>query len=139
MTWSNEELKTIYRRTDGRCHLCGKKLSLANYAAQGSRGAWEVEHSNPSAAGGTDRLNNLYPACISCNREKRDGSTRAARARHGRTRAPLSREKKTEVRVLNSLSCGALGAAVGGVIGGPPGAIIGGGIGALVGSALNPE
>ncbi|HZW06078.1 MAG TPA: HNH endonuclease, partial [Phycisphaerales bacterium] len=67
MAWTREQLTAIYDRTSGYCHLCGKKLALTNYAAHGHKGAWEVEHSVPRACGGSDRLNNLYAAHISCN------------------------------------------------------------------------
>jgi len=78
MAWSPQELRSIYNRTCGNCHLCHRKMYLTNYGKFGERGAWEVEHSVARARGGTDHGNNLYGAHISCNREKRDGSTRAA-------------------------------------------------------------
>lgn len=52
-------------------------------------------------------LNNLYPACISRNRRKRHGSTRAARAWHGRTAAPLSAAAKEARRRENAVKYGA--------------------------------
>lgn len=133
MAFSRAELKAIYDRTSGYCHICGKKLALTNYGAAGSRGGWEVEHSVPRAAGGTDRLNNLYASCIPCNRAKQDGSTRTARAQNGRTRAPLSREKRAGQRTTNTVVGGAAGAMLGGALFGPAGAVIGGGIGAALG------
>src|SRR6266704_6497870 len=108
MLYSNADLRTIYNRTSGKCHLCGKQLALTNYGQFGERGAWEVEHSNARARGGTDRLNNLYAACISCNRSKGTVTTRAARAREGRRRAPLSREKRAEARSENAVLRGLL-------------------------------
>ena len=135
MVYTDEMLSAIYDRTSGYCHICGKKLAFTNYAKPGKRGGWEVEHSVPRANGGTDRLNNLYAACITCNREKRDGSTRAARARNGRTRAPLSRSKRAKQRATNTAVGAGLGALVGGVLLGPPGALIGAGIGAAAGKA----
>lgn len=108
MPFSDEQLSDIYDRTDGRCHICGKKLAFKNYNCPGARGAWEVEHSKPKARGGTNRLNNLYPACITCNRSKGAGSTRAARAKHGRTRAPMSAAKKQAVRQENAVAGGLL-------------------------------
>ena len=102
MRFSNYDLVDIFDRTDGDCHLCGRRLALANYGCFGARGAWEVEHSNPRATGGTNRRNNLYPACISCNRSKRDGSTRAHRARYGRTAAPYGRAKRETLRQRNA-------------------------------------
>jgi 5-methylcytosine-specific restriction endonuclease McrA len=139
MAYTDELLSAIYDRTTGYCHICGKKLSFTNYAKPGKRGAWEVEHSVARANGGTGRLNNLYAACIPCNREKRDGSTRTARARNGRTRAPLSREKRGAAKTRNALAGGAAGAVLGGRFFGPPGALIGGLIGAAIGKSAKVE
>jgi hypothetical protein len=135
MAYTNAELEGIYDRTSGYCHICRKKVAFSNYGLFGARGAWEVEHSVARAVGGTNRLNNLYAACISCNRSKREGSTRSARAFHGHSRAPLSRVKRAEAKARNTAAGTAAGAAIGGALFGPPGAIIGGGIGALVGSS----
>lgn len=68
--WDNEILNEIYDKTDGYCRYCGKKICWKNYGEPGERGAWEVDHSNPRALGGTDRMSNLWPACIECNRDK---------------------------------------------------------------------
>ena len=139
MAYSDEKLSAIYDRTSGYCHICGKKLAFKNYATPGARGAWEVEHSVPRADGGTDRLNNLYAACIRCNREKRDGSTRTARAHHGRTRAPLSREERVATRTRNGVIGGAAGAIIGEGMLGPAGALIGGLLGAAIGKSAKVE
>ncbi len=139
MAYTDETLSAIYDRTSGYCHICGKKLAFTNYGKPGARGAWEVEHSVARANGGTDRLNNLYAACIPCNREKRDGSTRTARAHNGRTRAPLSRERRGAAKTRNALAGGAAGAILGGRFFGPAGALIGGLIGAAVGKSAKVE
>ncbi len=74
MSFSKRELKKIFGKTGGRCRYCGKPLSFGNYGRRngvlGVYGRWEVDHSKPQAKGGTDHLNNLYPACPSCNRSK---------------------------------------------------------------------
>jgi len=72
MSYDYETLRRIYRKTNGRCRYCGKKLAWKNYGRPWARAAWEVDHSIPISRGGTDHLNNLFPACIRCNREKRD-------------------------------------------------------------------
>ena len=112
MSFKKEQLNSIYDKTSGKCHLCGKKLARTNYGVIGARGAWEIEHSIPRIAGGTDHGNNLYPAHIRCNRSKRDMSTRAIRARHGRSRAPLSVEKRKQAKVSSALTWGAIGGVV---------------------------
>ena len=125
MRYTKEQLDQIYRKTSGYCHLCHAKLSRKNHGRAGQRGAWHVEHSVPRAKGGTDHLNNLKPACISCNLDKGVTTTRTARGRYGKTRAPLSDEKRKQAKSENTL----LGAVGGGVVGfavaGPIGAAIG--------------
>ena len=124
MTYDQETLDFIYDRSTGYCHICGKKLCRTNYARPGARGAWEVEHSNPQANGGSSRLTNLYAAHISCNRSKGKASTKSARRSYGRSRAPLSRTKRAEARTENGLG----GALIGGLLGsafGPIGALVG--------------
>lgn len=53
--------KHVHTKTNGRCHLCGVRLSL---------NSMEMEHSRPKSLGGTNHMNNLMPSCRSCNREK---------------------------------------------------------------------
>lgn len=138
MAFKKAELNPIYDRTSGRCHICHKKLAFKNYEAVGSRAAWEVEHSIPQAKGGTDHLNNLYPACISCNRSKGSSSTGSTRSKHGKTRAPLSADKRKKARVGNTFAGGTLGAMIGSV-GGPVGAFIGACLGASLGHSQYPD
>jgi hypothetical protein len=139
MTWTDDELDAIYDRTSGKCHICHKKLSRSNYAKFGERGAWEVEHSNARANGGTDRLNNLYAAHIPCNRAKGTCGTRTARAWNGKSCAPLSRENRKVAREKNALAGASGGALIGIAIAGPPGAVVGGILGFLAGRNKNPD
>lgn len=129
MAYSDERLEQIFNRTSGYCHICGGKLAFRNYAAYGARGAWEVEHSKPRCEGGTDHLNNLYAAHISCNRSKRATCTRKARAKYGRTKAPLSLRRRAEAKNRNATDAALIGGTLGALIGGPWGAIIGAAIG----------
>ena len=92
-----------YDKTDGRCHICHRKVFWSKYGFVNLRGAWEVDHSNPRANGGSDRLSNLFPACISCNRSKGSKSTRTQRAKHGFTKAPESKKTKEERRERQSI------------------------------------
>jgi hypothetical protein len=139
MPYDIKILRRIYSRTDGHCHICGKKLSFVNYAIPGGRGAWEVEHSIAKAIGGTGNLNNLLPACIKCNRTKGTMTSRAARMQHGRKRAPLSRDRKKSIRDNNALAGVGLGAIIGGILGGPPGVLAGGVLGGILGHSSDPE
>ncbi|SRR5713226_9558272 len=139
MAYTRIELRQIYDRTSGYCHLCGRKLSFTNYGRSGEKGAWHVEHSVPRAKGGTDHGNNLYPACISCNLEKDTFATKTARGWNGRSRAPLSREKRKQARVNNAVAGGVIGGIVGAAVFGPVGAAIGAGVGAKIGHGIKPD
>lgn len=138
IAYSREELHRIYDRTTGKCHICHKKLALKNYGKKGTRGAWEVEHSKPRADGGSDYLRNLYAACISCNRSKGTKSNRSVRAKHGVTRAPLSRERRKEAKRAGAIGSGLIGAAIGSLLG-PGAALLAGAIGAKLGYDKNPD
>jgi len=138
MAFDDRTLRKIYDRTNGKCHVCHKKLSFTNYGQGGAKGAWEVEHSIPRANGGTDHLNNLFPACIGCNRSKGTHTTRTARSWNDRTRAPFSKEKREQIKRNNAIG----GAVLGGLIGlaiNPVVCLCGLGIGALIGHSANPE
>lgn len=138
MAYDNETLSWIFDRTDGYCHLCCTKLCFSNYAKRGSRGAWEVEHSIPLSQGGTDHLNNLYAAHISCNRSKAVQTSRKARAQYGRKRAPYGREKKAKIRQSNAITGGVIGGLIGS-LGGPLGSAVGAAIGAKIGQEIDPN
>lgn len=138
MAFNESDLNQIFDRTSGRCHICHKKLAFKNYGKVEARAAWEVEHSIPQAKGGTDHLNNLYPACVSCNRSKGSSSTVSARSKYGKSCAPLSKSKRKKVRVENTLAGGAIGAMVGSV-GGPVGVFIGACLGASLGHSHDPD
>lgn len=130
--------KQIFDRSSGRCHICGGRVAFSNYAQPGMRGAWEIEHSIAKIRGGTDRLCNLYPAHISCNRSKQAVSSRAARARNGQLRAPLSSKRRTAAKVENALAMGLVGFVVGAILG-PGAAILGAAVGAGFGHDQDPD
>ncbi len=133
MKTDKERLKKIYEKTRGKCHLCHKKLALKNYGIMKSKGAWEIEHSKPQSKGGTDHLNNLYPACIVCNRQKSNGTNYSIRSKKGVQKAPLSHKAKKSATTKNTIKGAVVGAAVGRILG-PFGALVGGAIGAIIGN-----
>ena len=139
LSYTKEQLDRIYRKTSGYCHLCHAKLSRKNHGQEGERGAWHVDHSVPRAKGGTDHLNNLKPACISCNLDESAKTSRTARGWKGKTRAPMSVEKRKQAKSENAL----LGALGGGVVGfavaGPIGAAIGALTGGHLAASKNPD
>jgi 5-methylcytosine-specific restriction endonuclease McrA len=139
MPFDKQVLARIYRRTSGYCHLCHAKLSLKNYGLSGKRGAWQVEHSVPRSKGGTDHLNNLFAACVSCNCDKSNRTTRTARGWNGKTGAPLNGEKRKQAKFANGFGGAIAGGLAGAAIAGPFGAIVGVVTGACVGSSHNPD
>jgi 5-methylcytosine-specific restriction endonuclease McrA len=136
MVYSAERREQIFGRTDGRCHICWKRLVFSTY---GQSGGWEIEHSIPASLGGSSRLSNLYPSHILCNRQKGSRTTRTARSWHGRSKAPLSRKRKEEIRESNQWGLGTVGALAGSALAGPVGIFVGAVLGALAGSEINPE
>jgi hypothetical protein len=139
MGYEKEELDRIYRRTNGKCHLCHGTIARRNYAAHGKRGAWEVDHSVPRARGGSDHGNNLQAACISCNRSKQDSHNRAIRHEHGHTRAPFSPKEIGDRRARNAVIGGTGLALLGGAVGGPVGFIAGALLGSLGGHSIDVD
>ena len=139
LRYTSEQLEAIYDRTDGHCHLCGKKLCFTNYGQYGKRGSWEVEHSNARCNGGSDRLCNLYAAHIFCNRQKGTVTTRTARAWNGRTKAPLSKKRKEQISTSNRWGWGTVGALSGAAVAGPAGLFLGAALGALIGDSILQE
>lgn len=61
MAYSKDTLRHICDKTSSRCHICWKKVAWKNYGIVGARMAWEVDHSNPRARGGSDRTSNKQP------------------------------------------------------------------------------
>ncbi len=52
--------KEIYKKTDGKCHICGGDL--------GSK--WHADHIMPHASGGQGIANNFVGSCSVCNRAR---------------------------------------------------------------------
>jgi 5-methylcytosine-specific restriction endonuclease McrA len=106
--YSHERLRKIYESTDGRCHICRRRLDFDGYGWE-----WEVDHSRPRSRGGSDSLRNLRPACVECNRRKGSRSSRSVRAQHGYRQAPRSRTRRNQAAVAGGLAGALLGAALG--------------------------
>lgn len=128
MRYNDDQLNSIYDRTGARCHICWKSLAFRNYGRPGRHAAWEVDHSRSRARGGSDSAQNLFAACVPCNREKSADSSRTARARNGRRLAPLSRRSCERARSEQAASGAVVGALLGmrfGIVGLIGGALIG--------------
>jgi hypothetical protein len=139
MPFDKQTLTRIYQRTSGYCHLCHAKLSVKNYGQRGKKGAWQVEHSVPRSKVGSDHLNNLFAACVSCNCDKSNKTTRTARGWNGKKCAPLNPDKRKQAKFDNGFAGAIAGGLAGGVIAGPIGLIVGAVTGACVGSSNNPD
>jgi len=139
MAFEIEQLARIFNRTSGYCHICRKKLCRKNYGQLGQRGAWEVEHSVPQCKGGSHHGNNLYAACIKCNRDKGAMTTRTVRGWHGHTRAPMPIERREVAQAENTFLGSVGGGLVGLLLGGPVGCALGVAAGAKIGKSLNPD
>ncbi|MBL7857240.1 MAG: HNH endonuclease [Cyclobacteriaceae bacterium] len=131
-------LRRIYDRTDGRCHLCHCKLSFKNHGMRGMRGAWHIEHSKARANGGTDHGNNVLPACIDCNLNKSILKSRIVRKQYGTTRAPYSKSRKEKIRENNTTAGAVIGGIIG-AVGGPVGFFVCATIGAIIGNETSPR
>lgn len=139
MGYPDDQLNQIYDKTDGRCHLCGKKLAFSNYGGHGAKAPWEVDHSLPRSRGGAQHLRNLLPACVSCNRSKQDGYNRTVRAANGLKRSPKSRERRERDTDRRIATGAGVGVVLGGILGGPVGAAVGGALGGLIGADEDEE
>ncbi len=53
--------KLVFDKTKGRCAYCGYEISFNKF---------QVDHIYPKAGGGSDDIDNLLPACCSCNNYK---------------------------------------------------------------------
>lgn len=84
-------------------------------------------------------MNNLYAACIPCNRDKSNATTRTARNWNGKTRAPMSTERRKRAKGENIFLGAVYGGLAGLVIGGPVGAVAGAFAGGKFGRSLNPD
>jgi hypothetical protein len=139
MRHSHETKCDTFQRTDGRCHICRATLIFKLYGKLNVPGAWEIDHSNPLAVGGTHTRRNFLPACPGCNRSKQHRTTRSARAQHGYMRAPVSAQKQLQRRTNNTIVGGGIGAVALGVVAGPPGILFGVVLGGFLGNMEDVE
>jgi 5-methylcytosine-specific restriction endonuclease McrA len=65
---SKNDKKTIWDKTGGLCHFCGKKLSFD--AKRGDKGRWHSDHILPLSLEGKNDVKNYLPICNVCNRLK---------------------------------------------------------------------
>jgi hypothetical protein len=102
MAFTEVDKETVFEKTKGKCTYCGKKLSYQNYGVYGAWGSWHIDHGRARARNGSDRLNNLFAACISCNLLKSDAGSGSFR----KSMRPLKAQRKQAAigRHINSFS-----------------------------------
>ena len=138
--YSQKELASIFHRSGGKCHLCLEPLVFEAYGRTDHPGGWEVDHSRPVAAGGSDHHNNLCPAHPSCNRSKGTRSSRSVRAENGFARPPLSTEQREQAVRDNTFGGGLVGWLASAGLGfGPVGVLGAVLVGAELGSRIDPD
>jgi 5-methylcytosine-specific restriction endonuclease McrA len=59
---TSEERDQVYRKTDGRCHICGGEIE----------GQWEADHVLAHSGGGGHDIDNYLPAHRICNNYRWD-------------------------------------------------------------------
>jgi len=140
MKYTRDELKQIFEKTAGRCHLSWQPLDFDAYGDPDAEGGWEVDHSRARNKGGSDYFRNLLPAAISLNRSKQDRDNRTIRKKYGHTRKPMSNKEREDARGGNAVAGGLLGLlGVALLTASPVGWIVGAVIGSTVGYAVEPE
>jgi 5-methylcytosine-specific restriction endonuclease McrA len=50
--------KTIWLKTDGKCHVCGRDVEFDSF---------EADHVKNHSGGGSNQVENFLPACRTCN------------------------------------------------------------------------
>ena len=61
--------QAVWNKTDGRCWYCGKELERSD-SYQDFKNRFVPDHMVPKCQGGSNDLDNLVPACWSCNSKK---------------------------------------------------------------------
>lgn len=69
---SKERLAVIFVSFHGRCHYCGKEVSIPLRRESKNPKRAVMDHKNPHSGGGTDDFSNIVLACEACNMEKCD-------------------------------------------------------------------
>jgi hypothetical protein len=62
LSLTRARLGEIYQKTDGKCTYCHRDLDPFE--------DWHVDHIIPKCQGGKNEMDNLTPACASCNLKK---------------------------------------------------------------------
>ena len=70
MAYTESKLRKIFKKGNGRCHLCRKLLQFDKYGRTESIvGAWRVYQVKTNSKAGLSSVSNLLPSCPQCYRE----------------------------------------------------------------------
>lgn len=83
---SASERRAVYNKMPGHCAYCGCEIELREM---------QVDHVTPLRKGGTDTLDNMLPACRSCNHYKSTLTVQQFRQMVERMPATLMRDSVT--------------------------------------------
>ena len=72
MSLTEGKLDRVYLKNFGMCRSCGKRLVREMHGAVGHPDEWQVDHDIPKSRGGSNNIDNLWPMCAACNRDKAD-------------------------------------------------------------------
>ena len=83
---TEEERIKLYTMFDGHCAYCGVRIKFIEMQA---------DHKVPISIGGSDTIDNMYPACRSCNHYKHSLTIEKFRSALNRMPAVLARDNVT--------------------------------------------
>ena len=68
--WTDEEKREVYKRSGGRCRVCGRKHRLDAHGR-----TWSIDHVIPFSKGGRNGTYNLALTCLRCNSKRGNKQT----------------------------------------------------------------
>lgn len=83
--FDSNTVEAVFNKSKGRCWYCGRSLDISSRAVSARTSeyfisTYVIDHFLPRKSGGTDDINNLVPACWSCNGIKRSNTLEEFRA-----------------------------------------------------------
>jgi len=132
-------IRAIWRRTGGRCHLCHRPVILGTYGKVRIYGAdtASVDHLHPQAHGGLHEYDNLRIAHQGCNSRRRTRDAAEARREFsGRSREPFSLSERVAITVLTTAGGASAGAVAGVGVADKKDAVQGASVGAICGGLV---
>lgn len=65
-----KKLHEVWSKTDGHCWYCGKPVVRGGTPGANIKDVFVADHMTPKCQGGSSDIDNLIPACWSCNSKK---------------------------------------------------------------------